>query len=156
MALSDAAVMQEILKNSTSQDFLEAVHMIAAKKLFAYDGDQFPTHACAITLSVLFQQSGAKFPDLFGALELVNYVTGTRHWSVIDTRSQKAGDVGTTCNRTLRPGIDHVYTVIQVINPDENDVLDNQQNLTIHKRPIFNADPATWPSPTTKFLRPAG
>lgn len=54
---------------------LEAAQVIAARKLLAYDKELYPADGCAITLSVLLQESGISVPDVFRAFDLSKLLT---------------------------------------------------------------------------------
>jgi hypothetical protein len=121
--------------------------------LLKFDGEKFPADSCAITQSELLNMAGASdLPFTFQALAYVNLLLGKRGWQKIAVGEQKAGDIGTTVfGGVPHHGIDHVYLVLQVLNPFENLIADNQA-----RAPHFRyTDGRDGRSPTTMFLRAA-
>jgi hypothetical protein len=117
--------------------------------LLAYDGEQFPSDGCAITLSVLLQQAGIQVPDTYQAFRLGQILMDDRGWSVIAVGTQAAGDIGSTCGSTPEHGSDHVYLDLKSVNADEMVIADNQCDV-----PHFRfASGSGGKTPTTFFLR---
>ena len=88
-------------------------------------------------------------PDTFQAIALGNLLKSDRNWKVVSVGEQKPGDVGSTCGPQPHHGTDHIYLVLEVLNPDEMVVADNQQ-----PRPHFRfASGQDGRTPTRFFLR---
>jgi hypothetical protein len=128
---------------------LKDIQSRAAKKLLVYDGDKYPTNGCAITLSLLLQNSGIAVKDIYMAIELTNILRKNRNWEVIPNGSQKSGDIGTTCGTIPNHGYDHIYLVIEAKDEDEMIIVDNQKNEP-HTRFASGKGGKT---PTKYFLR---
>ncbi|HWA84353.1 MAG TPA: hypothetical protein VG820_12995 [Fimbriimonadaceae bacterium] len=126
----------------------DTVQSEAAGRLLRYDGEQYPTDGCAITLSVLFQMAGLDLADTYRAIDFGRTLE-QRGWNRIEVGKQKPGDVGSTCGDQPQHGVDHVYLVVEVFDPKEMLVADNQKP-TLHKRRTDNLD---GKSPTRFFLR---
>jgi hypothetical protein len=94
--------------------------------LLDFDGEVFPADACAITLSVLLQDSGIAVKDTFPAIALGNLLKSKRGWQVIAVGEQKEGDIGSTCGPQPDHGRDHIYLVLKVLNSYEMVVADKQ------------------------------
>lgn len=121
----------------------------AAKKLLAYDGEVYPHDGCAITLSLLLQDSGIIVEDFFQAISLTNELKNKRKWKKILVGQQQAGDIGTTCGTVPQHGSDHIYLVLKRLNEDEMIVADNQAKAP-HSRWASGEGGKT---PTKYFLR---
>jgi len=107
----------------------------------------YPSNGCAITLWILLEWAGIDLPRNFMALGLGKELE-QRGWTRIKTGEQQAGDVGSTCGLTPRHGIDHIYFVLDALNPTECRVVDNQASY-----PHFRYTRGHGKSPTTHFLR---
>jgi hypothetical protein len=119
----------------------------AAKLLWDGAHIEFPHNACAATQSAILIEAGINIKRTLGALALDNLLK-SRGWKVITVGQQQAGDIGTTCIDHPRPGIDHVYMVLRVINAQEDLIVDNQEAYA-HVRYTSGHGK----SPTTYFLR---
>ncbi|MGH6681275.1 MAG: hypothetical protein ACREDL_20620 [Bradyrhizobium sp.] len=140
-----------LLALASNANYLQDAQHIAAKKLLEFDGENYPSDGCAITLSVLLQQAGITIPDTYRALALQDLLTDGRDWKAISVGEQQGGDVGSTCGSEPGPG-DHIYLVLKALNPDEMVVADNQSTQP-HFRFASGNDGKT---PTTRFLRAQG
>ncbi len=138
----------KLLDTVKNQDELDKIHAEAKEKLFKYDGEQYPRDGCAITLSVTLQHLGLDVDDTYMAFDLVALLK-ERGWSVVQNGDHQPGDVGTTCGRIPRHGIDHVYIVVERDGIDKMLVTDNQAP-TLHSRYVSGAG---GKSPTQYFLR---
>jgi hypothetical protein len=127
---------------------LQAAQREAARRLLEYDGEQYPSDGCAITLSVLLQSAGFGVPDTFQAIALAQLLE-KRGWRRIVIGDQRPGDIGSTCGTAPRHGVDHIYLVLKAINRDEMIVADNQDPA-----PHFRLASGGEKSPTKVFLRP--
>lgn len=147
--MSDKDLIPQLLTEAWDVGRLDEAQARAAKKLFQYDGEKFPSNACAITLSVLLQDAGIDVPDIFAAFAMGKELRDKRGWTVVNVGDQHAGDIGSTCGSTPQHGVDHVYLVLQNMNGDEMTVADNQAT-----KPHFRwASGAGGKSPTRFFLR---
>ena len=146
--MSDAQNVPALVALASNADQLVAAQHMAAKRLLKYDGEIFPKDGCAITLSVLLQESGIAVKDTYTAIALGNLLK-TRKWQVVPLGNQKIGDVGSTCGPVAHHGEDHIYLVLDVLNLDEMVVADNQQ-----AKPHFRyASGKGGKTPTKFFLR---
>ncbi|MBV9221362.1 MAG: hypothetical protein JO366_11705 [Methylobacteriaceae bacterium] len=150
--MSDQDCLPELIGLASNSDHLQSAQHIAAKRLLDHDGEIFPSDACAITLSVLLQESGISVPDIFGALELGNHLKNIRNWKSIPIGEQRAGDVGSTCGSRPAHGKDHIYLVLRGVNADEMVIADNQDTQP-HFRFVSGKAGKT---PTKFFLRAPG
>jgi hypothetical protein len=147
--MSDGQSIPKLIRLASDAEQLVAAQHIAAKRLLDFDGEVFPSDGCAITLSVLLQESGIPVNDTFQALALGNVLKSKRSWQVIDVGAQKEGDVGSTCGPQAHHGVDHIYLVLKVLNSDEMVVADNQR-----PNPHFRfASGQGGRTPTKFFLR---
>jgi hypothetical protein len=151
-APSDKDKIALLLNEAWNVGRLDDAQERAAKKLYDYDQEKYPSDGCAITLSVLLQDSGIDVPDTFTAIELGQQLRDKRKWQVIEVGNQQAGDVGSTCGPVPAHGEDHIYLVLQTLNPDEMTIADNQST-----RPHFRfASGVGGKTPTKFFLRAPG
>ena len=150
--MSDKDLIPNLISIASDPGRLIAAQHLAAKRLLDFDGEVFPSDGCAITLSVLFQESGVSINDIFQAIALGRYLQDTRNWTRVDAGSQMPGDVGSTCGETANHGSDHIYLVLQVLNPDEMVIADNQEPKP-HFRFVSSVGGKT---PTRFFLRAPG
>ena len=97
-----------------------------AQKLLTYDGEIYPHDGCAITLSLLLQDSGINVPDTYQAIALTQELRDKRKWKSIKVGDQLPGDIGTTCGDQPNHGSDHIYVVLRGLNDDEMLIADNQ------------------------------
>jgi hypothetical protein len=146
-AANDGSKIASLLSIASDPAQLEAAQATAAKRLLAFDGERFPSDACAITLSVLLQEAEINVPNTFPAIAL-GQVLEKRGWSKIPVGSQAAGDVGSTCFQTPHHGTDHIYLVLRPVNADEMVIADNQST-----EPHFRFASGKGKSPTQFFLR---
>jgi hypothetical protein len=144
---SDAAALAGLLARASDPAWLRAAEAEAARRLLTSVGEQYPSDGCAITLSVLLQQSGIAVPDTFAAFALGRMLE-QRGWRRIAIGQQQAGDVGSTCGAAPHHGTDHIYLVLKAVNADEMVVADNQAPT-----PHFRRASGGGKSPTTFFLR---
>jgi predicted chitinase len=145
---ADGGAVANLLKVASDRRQLDAAQDKAAGRLLAYDGEQYPSDGCAITLSVLLQMAGINVPDTYQAFVLGKLLIG-RGWKQIAVGDQAAGDVGSTCGTTPHHGTDHIYLVLKTAaNPDEMVVADNQEPV-----PHFRFASGQGKSPTRFFLR---
>jgi hypothetical protein len=146
--MGDAKWIPALIALASDADQLLAAQHEAAKRLLDYDGEVYPKDGCAITLSVLLEESGISIKDTYTALALGNLLKN-RKWQIIELGSQKKGDVGSTCGPVAHHGQDHIYLVLDVLNKDEMVVADNQQT-----KPHFRyASGKGGRTPTKFFLR---
>jgi hypothetical protein len=145
--MGDGQFIPSLLKIASDAGQLVAAQHVAAQRLLAFDGETYPSDGCAITLSVLLQDSGIAVKDTFLAIDLGN-VLKKRGWQVIALGEQKEGDVGSTSGAQANHGFDHIYTVLKVLNSDEMVVADNQQ-----PQPHFRFASGNGKTPTKFFLR---
>lgn len=144
------SVADKLIKLATDTISFTDVQKRAAKKLLDYDGEIYPHDGCAITLSILLQNSGVNVSDTYQAIELTNELKDKRKWAKIPVGQQQAGDVGTTCGNLAKHGSDHIYLVLKRLNDDEMIIADNQA-----KEPHFRwASGEGGKTPTKYFLRP--
>jgi hypothetical protein len=147
-AMSDGQYIPTLLKIASDANQLQAAQEVAAQRLLNYDGEKYPTDGCAITLSVLLQESGIPVADTYKAITLGDTLK-SRKWQVVPVGEQNDGDVGSTCGQVPNHGTDHIYLVLKVMNTDEMVVADNQAQA-----PHFRfASGKGGKSPTTFFLR---
>src|SRR5712691_3926180 len=125
--MSDGQCIPALVKLASDRDQLLAAQHTAAKRLLDYDGETYPSDGCAITLSVLLQESGIAVADTYQAIVLGNTLKSKRNWQVIPVGQQKEGDVGSTCGPKPHHGTDHIYLVLKILNQDEMVIADNQQ-----------------------------
>ena len=151
--INDTIHINELIKIASNPDknfkSLKDIQQKAAKKLLIYDGDKYPTNGCAITLSLLLQDSGIIVKDIYMAIELTNILRKNRNWQIIPNGAQKSGDIGTTCGTIPNHGSDHIYLVIESKDGDEMIVVDNQKS---EPHPRF-ASGRGGKTPTKYFLR---
>jgi Lipase (class 3) len=146
-ATLDGQAISNLVAIASNPQALQAAQATAAQRLLAYDGEKYPQDGCAVTLSVLLQQSGINVPDTYMAIDMCRLLQ-TRGWRRIALEEQQKGDVGTTCGEVPNHGTDHVYVVLRSLNPDEMVVADNQEPV-----PHFRFASGKGKSPTTYFLR---
>jgi predicted chitinase/pimeloyl-ACP methyl ester carboxylesterase len=146
-AANDVIKIPSLLRIASDSSQLQDAQAKAAKRLLTYDGEQYPSDGCAITLSVLLQEAGIDVPDTFQAIVLGRLLI-KRGWTQIPLGSQAAGDVGSTCGQTPHHGTDHIYLVLRPVNADEMVIADNQAT-----EPHFRFVSGQGKSPTTFFLR---
>jgi kumamolisin len=144
---NDGSKIANLLRVASDPTQLQAAQATAAKRLLTYDGEQYPSDGCAITLSVLLQESGINVPDTFQAIVL-GRLLAKRGWKQIPLGSQAAGDIGSTCFQTPHHGTDHIYLVLRPVNADEMVIADNQAT-----EPHFRFASGKGKSPTQFFLR---
>jgi hypothetical protein len=144
---NDAGQIATLLSIAADSSQLQDAQAKAAMLLYAYDGEQYPSDGCAITLSVLLQEAGIDIADTYQAIVL-GEVLKRRGWTQIPLGSQAAGDVGSTCGQTAHHGTDHIYLVLRPVNQDEMVVADNQA-----PDPHFRYASGKGKSPTRFFLR---
>lgn len=147
--MSDAALIPSLIKLATDPVQFKAVCDISKDELFRYDGEHFPTNACAITLSNLMQRAGADIGDIFRAVTLGETLK-TRGWKVIKNGAQKPGDVGSTCGVKAAKN-DHIYLVVQSIDTDKMRIVDNQVAKP-HYRCVSGKDCGYGEKTPTKFF----
>jgi hypothetical protein len=145
--MSDGQFIPVLLELASDTDQLVAAQHIAAKKLLDYDGETYPSDGCAITLSVLLQESGIEVADTYQAIVLGNTLKTKRNWKVVLVGQQEAGDVGSTCGPKPHHGTDHIYLVLKVLNSNEMVVADNQESA-----PHFRYASGTGGKTPTKFF----
>jgi Lipase (class 3) len=146
-AANDGGKIADLLRIASDPAQLDAAQATAAKRLLRYDGEQYPSDGCAITLSVLLQEAGINLPDTFQAIVL-GQTLAKRGWSRIPLGSQAAGDIGSTCFQRPHHGTDHIYLVLRPVNADEMVIADNQAT-----EPHFRFASGKGKSPTQFFLR---
>jgi hypothetical protein len=147
--MSDGQCIPALVRIASDANQLITAQQIAAKRLLDYDGEIFPHDGCAITLSVLLQESGISVADTYQAIVLGNTLKLKRKWQVIPVGEQKTGDVGSTCGSEPVHGSDHIYLVLKILNDDEMVIADNQMT-----RPHFRyASGIGGKTPTKFFLR---
>ena len=146
--MGDSQYIPALFKMASNADQLLAAQHVAAKRLLDYDGETYPSDGCAITLSVLLQDSGISVKDTYLAIDLGN-VLKKRNWQVVAVGDQKEGDVGSTCGSQPNHGFDHIYVVLKVLNSNEMVIADNQE-----PKPHFRfASGKGGKTPTKFFLR---
>jgi len=145
---NDRQFIPGLVTLASDADRLVAAQHLAAKRLLDFDGEIFPTDGCAVTLSVLLQDSGILVPDTFQAIVLGDLLKSKRNWQVIPLGEQQGGDVGSTCGAQPDHGSDHIYLVLKVLNSDEMVVADNQE-----PKPHFRFVSGKGKTPTKFFLR---
>jgi hypothetical protein len=146
--MGDAQFIPGLVKFASDVHQLQGAQHVAADRLLKFDGEVFPSDGCAITLSVLLQDTGIPVKDTFKAIDLGN-VLKKRNWVVVPVGEQKEGDVGSTCGDVAHHGFDHIYLVLKVLNADEMVIADNQQ-----PKPHFRfASGNGGKTPTKFFLR---
>jgi hypothetical protein len=147
--MSDGEFIPGLVKLASDSNQLLAAQHLAARRLLKYDGEIYPHDGCAITLSVLLQESGISVDDTYQAITLGTLLKSQRNWQVIPIGQQQVGDVGSTCGTQPHHGFDHIYLVLKVLNSDEMVVADNQ-----HAEPHFRfASGKGGKTPTKFFLR---
>lgn len=147
--MNDSDCIPKLIKLASDLGSLQDAQHVAARKLFEFDKEIFPSDGCAITLSILLQEAGIAVGDIFTALELGDLLKTERRWQAIAVGEQKAGDVGSTCGVKAAHGKDHIYLVIKAVNKDEMVIADNQDT-----EPHFrNASGRGGKTPTKFFLR---
>ncbi len=147
--MSDGQYVAALVKLASDSQHLLTAQQVAAKKLLDYDGETFPQDGCAITLSVLLQESDIAVADTYQAIVLGNSLKLKRKWQVIPVGRQMSGDVGSTCGAEPDHGSDHIYLVLKTLNEDEMVIADNQA-----PRPHFRyASGIGGKTPTKFFLR---
>jgi len=150
--VSDKDRIGRLLDEAWNVGKLDDAQSRAARKLYQYDREKYPSDGCAITLSVLLQDAGIDVPDIYTAIELGRELRDKRHWQLIEVGKQEAGDIGSTCGRTPHHGEDHIYLVLQKLNDNEMTVADNQST-----KPHFRfANGQGRKTPTKFFLRAPG
>jgi hypothetical protein len=77
--MGDSQYIPALSKMASNADQLLAAQHVAAKRLLDYDGETYPSDGCAITLSVLLQDSGISVKDTYLAIDLGN-VLKKRNW----------------------------------------------------------------------------
>jgi hypothetical protein len=147
--MSDGKYISNLLKLASDADQLVSAQQIAAKKLLDYDGETYPSDGCAITLSVLLQESGIEIADTYQAIVFGNTLRTKRNWQIIPVGQQRQGDVGSTCGPKPHHGNDHVYLVLKTLNSDEMVVADNQASAPHFRYASGNGGK----TPTKFFLR---
>jgi hypothetical protein len=147
--MADSQFIPALLKLASDTDQLVAAQHVAAKKLLDYDGEAYPSDGCAITLSVLLQDSGIEVADTYKAIELGNTLKTKRNWHSVPVGQQRSGDVGSTCGLKANHGSDHIYLVLRVLNSDEMVVADNQESAPHFRYASGNGGK----TPTKFFLR---
>lgn len=150
-AADDGSHIVRLCQISEDIRSLDDAQRRAARKLLQYDGEVFPTDACAITLSTLLQDAGILVPDIYQALDLSEYLKRARNWIPVAIGSQRPGDVGSTCLNYYRHGYDHIFVLLQMIDADQMLIADNQ-SAQPHSRYISGLGK----TPTTFFLRAHG
>ena len=145
--MNDAEHIADLIKRGSDAEQLLAAQHVAAARLLNFDKEVYPSDGCAITLSVLLQQSGIAIADVYKAIDL-GAVLIQRGWKKITPGEQQPGDIGSTCGPTARHGSDHVYLVLKVLNSDEMVIADNQAS-----QPHFRFATGKGRTPTTFFLR---
>jgi len=147
--MSDGQFIPGLVQLASDSQQLLTAQQDAAKKLLEYDGETYPQDGCAITLSVLLQNTGIAVVDTYQAIALGNTLKSKRNWQVIPVGQQKSGDVGSTCGTEPNHGSDHIYLVLKTLNDDEMVIADNQAS-----RPHFRyASGIGGKTPTKFFLR---
>lgn len=146
--MADAAQIPALIAFASNAVNLQNGERAAAKKLLAFDGENYPSDGCAITQSCLLQAAGIAVPDTYLAIAFGTMLQA-RGWKVIAVGQQQAGDIGSTCKAQPDHGNDHVYLVLKPVNADEMVIADNQANA-----PHFRyASGQGGKTPTTHFLR---
>lgn len=145
--MGDGQFIPGLVQRASDVNQLVAAQHVAADRLLKFDGEVYPSDGCAITLSVLLQDSGILVNDTFQALALGNLLRSKRNWAVIPVGEQKEGDVGSTCGTEPHHGFDHIYLVLKVLNPDEMVIADNQE-----PKPHFRFASGTGGRTPTKFF----
>ena len=148
--MSDKDQIAQLISVASDAVRLQGVQRIAASKLLNYDGEVYPSDGCAITLSVLLQDSGIDVADTFMAFDLGN-ILKEREWQMVAPGQQKPGDIGSTCGAEPAHGEDHIYLVLTAVNFDEMIIADNQDTHP-HFRFVSGQGGKT---PTRFFLRAA-
>ena len=146
-AARDGDAVANLIRIASDPAQLQAAQAKAARLLLEYDGEQYPSDGCAITLSVLLQEAGIDVPNTYQAIALGG-VMMRRGWTQIAVGDQVAGDLGSTCGPTAHHGTDHIYTVLRAVNSDEMVIADNQEQI-----PHFRFASGQGKSPTRFFLR---
>ena len=146
-AARDSDAIANLIKIASDPAQLQEAQAKAARLLLKYDGEQFPSDGCAITLSVLLQEAGINVPNTYQAIAL-GTVMMRRGWTQIAVGDQAAGDLGSTCGPTAHHGTDHIYAVLRPVNSDEMVIADNQEQI-----PHFRFASGQGKSPTRFFLR---
>lgn len=148
--MSDRDQVPQLLQEASNAALLQSAQMRAAQLLLAYDGEVYPQDGCAITLSVMLQAAGILVPNTFTAFGLGQLLESKRGWKLVAIGQQQPGDVGSTCGAEPQHGVDHIYLVLKVVNPDEMLVADNQRAY-VHSRSVTGKPDGK--SPTRFFLR---
>ena len=120
----------------------------AAAKEMQKAGYGYTLHnACAATLSEFLNAAGIDVPITLGAGRLARRIAD-RGWRRVRVGNQRAGDVGVTFDNTSPSGADHIYLVVQVLDPDKMMIGDNQA-----PRPHVRYASGRGRTPTEYFLR---
>ena len=143
----DGQCIPELIKIASDPRQLVASQQIAARRLLDYDGEVYPSDGCAITLSVLLQESGIRVPDIYLTFELGGILRRKRNWQIGPVGQQMPGDVGSTCGPKPHHGTDHIYLVLSVLNMVEMVVADNQASA-----PNFRSASGAGGRSSHKFL----
>ena len=116
--------------------------------------------ACAATLSCFLNRAGVDVTPTLGAGRLAARLEKDRGWQRISVGWQLPGDVGVTIDADpTRPGGDHVYLVVDLIEDDLMLIVDNQVAGRPHHRSASGkrrGDMKSGRTGTAYFLRPAG
>jgi hypothetical protein len=147
-AVTDKSNIPALIALASNSESLQSAQHVAAKKILHFDGEVYPSDACAITQSCLMQAAGIDVPDTYQALAFGNLLA-KREWQRIAVGQQQAGDIGSTCGTTPDHGNDHVYLVLRVLNADEMVIADNQA----HTQHFRYASGKGGKTPTKFFLR---
>lgn len=120
----DALCIPTLIDLGSHSETIAEAHEKAAEYMKG-TGYNFPTKACAATLSAFLQMSGIDIKTERGAGALASKLE-RRGWEVIAVGNQRPGDVGVTVDSKPPSGADHVYLVVEVHNSDRMTIADNQ------------------------------
>jgi hypothetical protein len=144
---TDATFASKLVNAGTNH--LHEAQQAAARALLNMDGEHYPSNGCAITASKLLKIAGLDVGEIFLAIDF-GHKLEKLGWKVIPVGQQQAGDIGSTCSDHPRHGIDHVFTVLKVLDRESGElvVADNQAS-----DPHIRWTGGHGKSPTTHFLR---
>lgn len=123
-ANKDALCVPTLIELGSNADTITEAHEKATEYMKG-TGYEFPTNACAATLSAFLQMSGIDIQTERGAGALATKLE-LRGWEVIDVGDQRPGDVGVAADNKPPSGADHIYLVVEVHNSDRMTIADNQ------------------------------
>lgn len=120
----DGLCIPTLIDLGSHRESIAEAHSKAAKYMKG-TGYEFPTKACAATLSAFLQMAGIDVETERGAEALATKLK-RRGWSQVDVGHQRPGDVGVTVSKLPPAGADHIYLVVKVHNSDRMTIADNQ------------------------------